>query len=256
MAGCYRTDGRHPDIYMKEQFHIVLITVGLFAAGLVAGVWTQRTRPVPPPPAPVLGEFGSLPPSGFSGFGVFARSLPEHAAVITRMNARIAELEPKIEEFQASVDAIERSFLNDLKGVLTAEQRQKLASLRSQQPGGPMILGPPPFPGPSPPLVAGFGPLPPPPLRLEMGGHPFVPPFPIGGWLLMSMIIYQPALDHLSAELHLDPAQQAAVKQLMVERRSKLLALIDRNPPPTLGFGDALPWTASVSPPAPQSQDP
>jgi hypothetical protein len=58
---------------------------------------------------------------------------------------------------------------------------------------------------------------------------------------MMSMIIYQPSLDHLTTKLNLDSTQQAAVKQLMVERRTELLTLIDKNPPPTLGFGDALP---------------
>jgi hypothetical protein len=58
---------------------------------------------------------------------------------------------------------------------------------------------------------------------------------------MMSMIIYQPSLDHLTSELKLDAAQQAAVKQLMVERRTALLALIDKSPPPTLGFGEPLP---------------
>jgi hypothetical protein len=59
--------------------------------------------------------------------------------------------------------------------------------------------------------------------------------------LMMSMIIYQPSLGHLTRELKLDSSQQAAVKELMVERRNELLGLIDKNPPPTLGFGEALP---------------
>jgi hypothetical protein len=181
-----------------------------------------------------------------------ARSAPEHAAVISAMNAKIAELQPKIEEFQASVDAMEQGFLKDLNGLLTAKQQQKLASLRSQQGGEGMMFGP-PIPGP-PPRFALFGP--PPPFGMAVGGHHHPPPFPVGGWLLMSMIIYQPALDRLSAELDLDPSQQFAVRQLMVERRNKLLALIDKNPPPTLGFGGALPWTAGVSSPDPQSPDP
>src|SRR5262249_15417477 len=89
----------------------------------------------------------------------------------------------------------------------------------------------------------GVVPAPPPPPGTE--GQRFVvrfpTPFPVGGWLMLSMIIYQPALDHLTSELQLDASQQAAVKELMVERRTELLALIDKSPPPTLGFGDALP---------------
>jgi hypothetical protein len=224
---------------MKEQFHIVLITVGLFVAGLLMGIWTQKTRPIPPPPAPVLGEFGSFPPPeiaagayapGIGGFAV-GRFSPGHPTAIVRMNRNIAELEPKITKFQGSVDSIEKEFRGKLGKILTPEQRTKLSSLEAEEA----------------PDSAAPGPLPPP---SQMEGHAaegqrfvvgFHAPFPFGGWLMMSMIIYQPSLDHLASKLKLDPAQQDAVKQLMVERRANLLALIDKSPPPTLGFGDALP---------------
>jgi hypothetical protein len=229
---------------MKEQFHIVLITVGLFAAGLLAGVWTQRTRPIPPPPAPVLGEFQSLAPPGFPGGG-FAGSAgvsgpefggvrfsPGHPAAVAAMNAKIADLEPKIREFQEAVDSIEKELRGKLDRLLTPEQRKKLASIDAEEA----------------PETAGAGPPPPPSIQIEGHGAErqhfmvgFHTPFPVGGWLMMSMIIYQPSLDHLTSALKLDAAQQAAVKALMVERRTELLALIDKSPPPTLGIGEPLP---------------
>jgi hypothetical protein len=237
--------------HMKEQFHIVLITVGLFVSGLMMGIWTQKTRPIPPPPAPVLGEFGSLsspqtmagdyPPAiggtvgaYAPGIGEFAveRFSPGYPAAMVTVNRNIAELEPKIREFQGAVDSIEKEFRGKLDKLLTPEQQKTLASIEAEEA----------------PETAGQGPLPPPPLQME--GHAaegqhfmvgFHAPFPFGGWLMMSMIIYQPSLDHLASKLKLDPAQQDAVKQLMVERRANLLALIDKSPPPTLGFGDALP---------------
>src|SRR5262245_61202033 len=89
--------------HMKEQFPIVLITVGLFVAGLLMGIWTQGTRPIPPPPAPVLGEFGPLAP-GKGGFAI-GRFSPGHPGVIVTMNKTIADLEPKIREFQEAVAA-------------------------------------------------------------------------------------------------------------------------------------------------------
>jgi len=215
------------------------------------GIWTQKTRPIPPPPAPVLGEFGALPPpeitaGGYApgvggtagayapGIGGFAveRFSPGHQAAMVMMNRNIAELEPKIREFQGAVDAIEKGFRGKLDELLTPEQRAKLTSIEAEEA----------------PETAAPGPLPPPPLQME--GHSaegqrfvvgFHAPVPFGGWLMMSMIIYQPSLDHLASKLKLDPGQQAAVKQLMVERRADLLALIDKSPPPTLGFGDALP---------------
>jgi len=235
---------------MKEQFPIVLITVGLFVAGLLMGIWTQRTRPIPAPPAPVLGEFGPLAPPGLRveqyapGKGGFAmgRFSPGHPAAIVTMNKHIAELEPKIREFQGAVDSIEKEFRGKLDKLLTPEQRTKLAAIEAE--AAPETAGPGPLPPPQLELEEqGVVPAPPPPPGAE--GQRFVvgfhTPFPVGGWLMMSMIIYQPSLDHLTSELKLDAAQQAAVKDLMVERRTELLALIDKSPPPTLGFGDALP---------------
>jgi hypothetical protein len=77
------------------------------------------------------------------------------------------------------------------------------------------------------------------------GNRPFFvgfhAPFPVGGWLIMSMIVYQPSLQHLTSELELDPVEQAAVKQLMVERRTELLALIDKSPPPRLSVDGPMP---------------
>src|SRR5215475_13477773 len=93
----------HPNRrHMKEQLPIVLITVGLFVAGLLMGIWTQRTRPIPPPPAPVLGEFGPLPPLGLRadqyapGKGGFAlgRFAPGHPGAIVTLHKHLAELEP------------------------------------------------------------------------------------------------------------------------------------------------------------------
>jgi hypothetical protein len=223
----------------------VLITVGLFVAGLLMGIWTQKTKPIPPPPASVLGEFGTFQPSMITTDGnsseagavAIRRFSPGHSAAIVRMNRNMAALEPKIREFQASVEAIEKEFRERLSNLLTAEQQQRLAAIEAQEA----------------PLSAGPGGLLPPP-QLEIGVPPlpfgeesqpvaigFPPPFPRGGWLMMSMIIYQPSLEHLTGRLKLDTKQQAAARALMVERRTELLALIDKSPPPTLGFGATTP---------------
>jgi hypothetical protein len=235
---------------MKEQFHIVLITVGLFAAGLLMGIWTQRTRPIPAPPAPVLGEFGPLPEAGMragryapgtDGFAV-ERFAPGHPATVATINRNIAELEPRIKAFQGEVDAVEKDFHRKLDKLLMAEQRKKLASIEAEE--WPVTVAP----GPPPPPqleIGGQAVAPAPPSQQGDAGQQFVvafqAPVPMGGWRVLSMIIYQPSLDHLIRELKLDSSQHAAVKELMIERRTKLLTLIDNNPPPTLGFGEALP---------------
>ena len=45
---------------MRGNVLVVLATVTLFVAGLFVGVWTQRSRPVPPPPVGPMGEFVRL----------------------------------------------------------------------------------------------------------------------------------------------------------------------------------------------------
>lgn len=220
---------------MKEHFQIVLITIGIFVAGLLMGIWTQKTRPIPPPPAPVLGEFnsprlkvraGAYAP-GMEGIRI-ERFSGEHPGALFWMNRNIAKLKPKIKTFQLALNSIEKEFRHKVNKVLTPEQRSKLASIEAKQP---------------PVQIQGI--VPPPPLPQSGKRERFFvtvrPPFPVGGWLMMSMIIYQPSLDHLTSELKLDSAQQSAMKQLMVQRRTELLVLIDKNPPPTLALSDALP---------------
>jgi hypothetical protein len=103
---------------MKEQFHIVLITVSLFVAGLLMGVWTQKTRPIPPPPAPVLGEFGNLSSpeireGGYApGMGGFAieRFSPGHPAAIVTMTGTSPSWNRRSESFRERSIRSRKSF--------------------------------------------------------------------------------------------------------------------------------------------------
>jgi hypothetical protein len=158
------------------------------------------------------------------------------------MNRNIAELEPRIREFQGAVDSTEKEFRGKPDKLLTPEQRKRLASIEAEEAPETAEAGPPP---PPPHAFEGPGATPPLPLPPDDGNRRFFvrfhAPFPVGGWLIMSMIVYQPSLEHLTSELKLEPAEQAAIKQLMVERRTDLLALIDKSPPPTLGVDGPMP---------------
>ena len=158
------------------------------------------------------------------------------------MNRNIAELEPKIREFQGAVDSTEKEFRGKLDKLLTPEQRKRLASIEAEEAPETAEAGAAP---PPPHAFEGRGATPPLPFPPGDGNPRFLArfraPFPVGGWLVMSMIVYQPSLEHLTSELKLDPAEQAAVKQLMVERRTDLLTLIDKSPPPTLGVDGPMP---------------
>jgi len=192
---------------MKERLQVVAITVAVFAAGLLVGVWTQRTRPMPPPPIPVMGEFGPQGPGGFGppppppwmlGFG--------HGPPIGRheMRARLAALQPEIEAFHRNVGAIQSDFRAKFDALLTPDQKQKLQQLRSSMPHWAA-----PMPG-----CAGEA------------GHPFIP-----------MVIYRPVLDRLTEVLRLDGKQHDQLKVLLIDRRNRLLALVDQTPPPSFKLG-------------------
>jgi hypothetical protein len=199
---------------MSERLQVVVVTIAVFAAGLLAGIWTQRMRPMPPPPLSPMGEFG---PPGF-GPGGFAPAPPPprwmlgfgHGPPISprQMRARIEALQPQIEAFRKSVAAIESDFRGKLNAMLSADRKHKLDELRQSMPPPP--LGP--MPG-----CAGEA------------GNPFIP-----------MVIYRPVLERLGEELMLDEKQREQLKTLLIERRKRLLELVDRTPPPSFSLGRML----------------
>jgi hypothetical protein len=208
---------------MSERLQVVAITVAVFVAGLLVGVWTQRARPMPPPPIRLMGEFGppgsgafsppSPPPPWMLGFGSGPPISPE------QMSVRIEVLQPQIEAFRKSIGAIENDFRNRLDAILSVDQRHKLDDLRQSVP-----LPPGPMPG-----CAGEA------------GNPFIP-----------MVIYRPVLERLGEVLALDEKQRNQLKALLVERRNRLLTLVDQTPPPSFKLGRIFVQSAGMVPsPAP-----
>jgi hypothetical protein len=199
---------------MKGNIQIIVTTVALFVAGLLVGIWTQRTRPFPPPPFPPMGEFGR--PHG-PGFGemfpppppmLFGNSgAPEGPPSPDEMRKRMTFLRPQIAQFQQRLDSIEDNFRNSLGAILNPTQRQKLDEIKKR-----VAALPPPMPG----------------CGSEMGP------------VFVSMVIYRPLYDRMSADLGLDERQQQQLKQLLIERRNELLALVDNTPPPSFRFGEVV----------------
>ena len=151
--------------------------------GIANGSLDPKDAADTPPPAPVLGEFGNLSSPEISAgrhaplMGGFAveRFSPGHPAAIVTMNRNIAELEPKIREFQGAVDSIEKEFREKLDKLLTPEQRKKLASIEAAeapQTAEADAAPPPPFAfeGRGAPLLC--------PFRQEMGARDSWPAFP------------------------------------------------------------------------------
>jgi hypothetical protein len=198
---------------MRGNVLVVLATVALFVAGLFVGVWTQRSRPLPPPPLGPMGEFGGphhpVAPAaaprrqpwfvGGSGAGGHSPISPQE------LRKKLDDLIPQIADFQQQVDAIEQRFRTSFDAILTPEQKQKLDTITKRLAS---------FPDPLPGCAPGMGPI------------------------FVSMVIYRPTLEHLSEDLSLDEKQRQQLLDLLTARRNSLLALVDATPPPSFKFPD------------------
>jgi hypothetical protein len=192
---------------MKGNLQVIATTVALFVAGLLVGIWSQRTAPLPPPPIPPMGEFGGFrqgfqntlppPPPWLFERGPTGPRPPSPEDIRTQTAAMV----PQIEAFQKQLSSIEQEFRSAFDSILTPEQKQKLEAIKQR------LVG---LPNPLP----GCGP--------EMGP------------IFVSTVIYRPLYDHLSEELSLTDQQRQKFKQLLIERRNKLLSLVDSTPPPSL----------------------
>lgn len=209
---------------MSDRLQTIIITVVLFASGLLAGVWTQRTRPFPPPPIPLMGEFagprmlGEFPHHHFHHFG---REGAERVSP-DDMRRELAALDPQIKAFQANLANIESDFRRQFAAILTPAQKTKLDEMiaRHERHFSKGLM----------PGCAG-----------ELG-TPLVP-----------IVIYRPLLDRMTERLALTSQQHDQLETLLVERRTRFLKFIDDNPPPSFHLRDmmsrgAAPSSAGASP--------
>ncbi|MGH7780502.1 MAG: hypothetical protein ACREQR_11805 [Candidatus Binataceae bacterium] len=203
---------------MSDRLQTIIITVVLFASGLLVGVWTQRTRPFPPPPIPLMGEFagprvlGEFPHHHFHHFGRegAGRMSPDD------MRRELAALDPQIKAFQANLANIESDFRRQFNAILTPAQKSKFEEMIARHErhfsDGPM------------PGCAG-----------ELG-TPLVP-----------IVIYRPLLDRMTDMLALTPGQHDQLETLLVERRTRFLKFVDDNPPPSFHLRDMMSRGAAPS---------
>lgn len=190
---------------MMDMIRIGALTLVVFLVGLGAGIWTQHLRPLPPPPALPLGEFGAFhgAPSPAGDPLRFPLS-PEKAAELQAIGER---LRPQIKAFEEKLSALEGEFRAQFEAILTPEQKKLFANR-------------PPLPSFGPPGGGGQ----PGPMLDALGGLAF-------------FTIITPALNYLNKELNLTVDQQARLKELLGARRQAFLNLVDSTPPPSLELG-------------------
>ena len=196
---------------MKENWKPIAIALGIFVAGLLTGVWSQRIRIGPPPPSGigVMGEFAH------GDFMVSSAPAPPKTFEMALEPPR-----PEVSAYEEKLDKLIATYRERMRGLLKPDQLEAFDRLAAPERGLPQL--PPP---PMPPFAGGQ--------RRDV--FYYVRTAPGGGELrFVGLIIYRPFLDLLAHELKLDEGQRAALAKVMEERRTELLKFVDATPPPTV----------------------
>jgi|GEM_PF-5735152 len=227
---------------MKDNIYTIIITLVIFLIGLCTGIWTQTIRPLPPPNAPFMGEFGS---HDFMGI---------HHEKMDEMHKAMAEAAPEIQAFENKINDIVNEYREKIKAVLTKDQLPLLdqflpessdivtSTEHGQMSGsttarvsrdGSITLT---TTSTEPNTMTGSTGMPPQITVLARGGaFSPPPPFIAGPIRFVGMIIYKPTLEAMTTVLKLDEKQKAKIETLLRERREKIINLVDTTPPPSLG---------------------
>jgi len=211
---------------MKQRFFVAVTTVLVFMAGLAAGIWIERHRPLPPPPLPLGIEFSHGPEGSH---------LAWHERPLSRAEliARVQAIRPQLEAYQARMKEIDDAFDRGIDSILTPEQRtHRVENLKR---------------------------------RDTMRGWPKEEGPPLTDAEIVNLLRDRPArtilwdvvipfrLDFLTREYHLDDAQREKVRVLLTERREKILELVDRSPPPSVMLSRLAPLMQRLTAPASKS---
>lgn len=203
---------------MKQKLLVFLLVLAVLAAGVLAGIWIERQRPVPPPPAKLMAEL--VVPATKLQPARQARLLKLRPAVNrAELTEAIATLKPRIEAYRKKVAVIDEDFETAMTRLLSPEQqaaytaaRAKITDRQAQQ---ARI-------DPAPPLDTDA--------ILALQNRP--------AYSVVNMVVIDLKLDWLTRELNLAPAQVGEVRRLLQERREKFIALVDATPPPSLMLSD------------------
>ncbi|MBL9202825.1 MAG: hypothetical protein JNL39_20100 [Opitutaceae bacterium] len=207
---------------MTTRVLVALLTVAVFLAGFAARVLTEPRQPVPPAPAALAKELER--PTTAGGKRRTVAQLDRDKLV-----AEIQKLRPQIEAYSAQVSEIEAEFDREAVKVLTPRQREKFEANRRKSAERDAKK------------VADRTPL----SENDLENAQERPLTSIY-W----MITVTPRLALMTKEYALDEPQQAAVRALLVLRRSKYIALFDATPHPNIRLSSLAPLIERVMGPA------
>ena len=214
---------------MKPRLLITGLTVTVFGAGYAAGLWTERTRPVPPPPAPLMGEFSGkhAPTPGKTPTPASSRSPLNRA----QLAAEIERLRPQIDGYRQRLEALDLEFDRELIAHLTPEQAvtytaaQKRRADRSAKGAAQAAAKPDPLTDDEIEQLR----------QRSLFG-------------VLWMIAPTMKQDSLIKDLKLTDAQQLKTRELLRDRREKFLAIVDSTPPPSIMLSRLAPAAQRLAP--------
>lgn len=227
---------------MKRALVISGLTVVVFAIGYIAGLRTERTRPVPAPPATLMGEFTSkaatvpsvAAAAKASGTQAAPARSPQNRAQLV---AEIERLRPQIDSYRQRLDQIDAEFDGQLAAMLTSEQRTHYAAGQKRR-AERMAKG-------LAEVATGVKPLTDDEIdQLRQRS--------LSGVLWM----VAPTMKHdsLVKELKLDAEQQTKARELLKQRREKFLAIVDSTPPPSILLSRLAPAVQRLATPQPKDK--
>ncbi|HEY1847757.1 MAG TPA: hypothetical protein VGG37_01065, partial [Opitutaceae bacterium] len=182
---------------MRDRILAAVLTLAVFAAGFGAGLWSERHRPIPPPPGAFMGEFGAR-----------QGKTPKPPAVNrSELSEQIAKLGPEMDNFRSRIADIYSQFDHDIEGILTPAQKAKYEErFKSHRNLPPPELG------------TGDGPLSDEQIEVLLQ-RPFR--------TLAFIVVLPMTLERMTNELKLDDTQREKVRDLLRVRREKFVELVD-----------------------------
>ncbi len=202
---------------MSQRVFVALITVVVFVAGFATHAWLDRDDHIPAPPAALAREL-TTPKAGATEK---AKKRIDRAKLV----AEIKKLKPQIDAYTAQVQEIEAEFGRELEALLTPPQREKrVAYLKRRDESAAK-------------QAANKAPLSDDDIA-KAQERPLTDIY----W----MVTVTPVLERITKEYGLDPAQQGAVRSLLVLRRNKYIALFDATPHPGVRMSKLAPLLERV----------
>jgi len=216
---------------MRQRLIVAFLTVLVFSAGYFTRAWTERVQPLPPPPVAIGEEFkrAAARPADARPPSKPAHDRTDRARLI----AEIDKVRPQIETYRKRLEEIDTEYDHDLMALLTPEQRDAYVA-RQKRMAERRAKG-------AAREAAETGPLSDEQiLRLQQ--------FPLFNVLWNVAITAR--LDRLGRDLKLAPEQLPKIREALLVRREKFLALVDSTPPPSIQFSELAGRTQKISEPA------